>query len=226
MVVEENNSAWADSDSEESSSGTSSSSESKDEVQCLMADDTDEVFDFSNLEFTREDLFTALNDMVQEYKNHSQSFKEVKAERESCATKGELVSSSDQQATLWNLATENDELRSRSEEILNENQQLDGIISSCTRSSASMDKLHGAMKPSGDKTGLGYDSNDSSIAETSCNPNLERTKFKTMNFVKYSAGQPEKAQSGETKITAKPPIWKRRFCGLGILLLRSLGRAG
>ncbi|KZV35919.1 hypothetical protein F511_34694 [Dorcoceras hygrometricum] len=29
-----------------------------------MADDTDEVFNFSNLEFTREDLVTALNDMV------------------------------------------------------------------------------------------------------------------------------------------------------------------
>ncbi|KZV17653.1 hypothetical protein F511_25424 [Dorcoceras hygrometricum] len=72
MVAEANRSAWADSDSEESSSGTSSSSESEDEVQCLMADDTDEVFDFSNLEFTREDLVTTLNDMVQEYKKLSQ----------------------------------------------------------------------------------------------------------------------------------------------------------
>ncbi|KZV43997.1 hypothetical protein F511_26513 [Dorcoceras hygrometricum] len=52
MVSEENKSTWADSDTEESSSGTSSSSESEDEVQCLMADDTDEVFSFSNLEFT------------------------------------------------------------------------------------------------------------------------------------------------------------------------------
>ncbi|KZV31155.1 hypothetical protein F511_24142 [Dorcoceras hygrometricum] len=42
MVAEENKSAWADSDSEESSFGTSSSSEIEDEVQCLMADDTEE----------------------------------------------------------------------------------------------------------------------------------------------------------------------------------------
>ncbi|KZV42388.1 hypothetical protein F511_23846 [Dorcoceras hygrometricum] len=79
-------SAWADSDSEESSSGASSSSDSEDEVQCLMADDTEEVFNFSNPEFTREDLVTALNEMVLEHKKLSQSFKEFKAEEESCAT--------------------------------------------------------------------------------------------------------------------------------------------
>ncbi|KZV38963.1 GDSL esterase/lipase [Dorcoceras hygrometricum] len=53
MVAEENKSAWADSDSEESSSRTSSSSEGEDEVLCLVADDTEEVFDFSSWEFTR-----------------------------------------------------------------------------------------------------------------------------------------------------------------------------
>ncbi|KZV38410.1 hypothetical protein F511_22909 [Dorcoceras hygrometricum] len=63
MVAEENKSSWADTDSEKSSSGTSSSSDSENEVRCLMADDTDEVFNFSNTEFTREDLVTALNDM-------------------------------------------------------------------------------------------------------------------------------------------------------------------
>ncbi|KZV38412.1 hypothetical protein F511_22911 [Dorcoceras hygrometricum] len=56
MVAKENKSAWADSDSDESSSEDSSSSDSEDELQCLMADDTEEVFDFSNPEFTREDL--------------------------------------------------------------------------------------------------------------------------------------------------------------------------
>ncbi|KZV16692.1 hypothetical protein F511_20613 [Dorcoceras hygrometricum] len=109
MVAEENKSAWADSDSEESSSGTSSSSESEYEVQCLMADDTDEVFDFANLEFAREDLVTALNDMVQEYKKLSQSFEEVKAEKERCANKAELVSSSNIQAALSKIESENEE---------------------------------------------------------------------------------------------------------------------
>ncbi|KZV35878.1 hypothetical protein F511_16329 [Dorcoceras hygrometricum] len=40
----------------------------------------DEVFDFSNTEFTWEDLITALNEMVHEYKKLSQTFEEVKAE--------------------------------------------------------------------------------------------------------------------------------------------------
>ncbi|KZV52675.1 hypothetical protein F511_21055, partial [Dorcoceras hygrometricum] len=152
---EENKSVWADLDSEESSSGTSSSSESKDEVQCLMANDTDELFDFSNLEFTREDLVTTLNDMVQEYKKLSKTLEEVKAKRESYTTKAELVRSSDMQAALSKLETENEELKSRSQEMLNENKRLAGIIKPWTRSSASLDKLHGAMKPTGDKSGLG-----------------------------------------------------------------------
>ncbi|KZV22817.1 spindle pole body component 110-like [Dorcoceras hygrometricum] len=153
--------------------------------------------------------------MVQEYKKLSQSFEEVKAEKESCSHKAELVSSSEMQAALSMLATENDDLRSRSEEMLNENQRLAGIISSWTRSSTSLDKLHGAMKPSGDKTELDYDGSDSSIAETSYNPQLSRTKLQTMNFVKSSTGQPVEAQFVEEKITAKPPIWQGRFCGLG-----------
>ncbi|KZV44196.1 hypothetical protein F511_43650 [Dorcoceras hygrometricum] len=47
-----------------------------------MADQTsdDEVFDFSNVEFTQEDLVSALNDMVKEYRKLSQSFEEAKAE--------------------------------------------------------------------------------------------------------------------------------------------------
>ncbi|KZV18817.1 acyl-CoA dehydrogenase-related protein [Dorcoceras hygrometricum] len=105
-------------------------SESEDDIQCLMTDDTEEVFDFSNLEFTREDLVTILNDMVQEYKKLSESFKEVKVEKKSCATKVELVSSSEMQAVLSKLSTENDELRSRSQEMLNENLRLSDILSS------------------------------------------------------------------------------------------------
>ncbi|KZV54208.1 hypothetical protein F511_13841 [Dorcoceras hygrometricum] len=202
MVVEEKKSSWADTDSEESSSWTSSSSESEYEVQCLMADDTNEVFDFSNLEFTLEDLVTALNDMVQEYKKLSQSFEEVKAEKESCANKAELVSSSEMQAALSKLATENDELKSRSQEMLNENQRLAEIISSWIKSSASLDKLQGAMKPSGDRFSLGYCSNDGNKAETSCTPQLDRTKFQTMKFVRYSAGQPVESQYDEKKVIA------------------------
>ncbi|KZV19148.1 hypothetical protein F511_10039 [Dorcoceras hygrometricum] len=193
MVAEENKSAWADSDSEESSSGTSSSSESEDEVQCLMADDTEEVFDFYSPEFTREDIVTALK-MVLEYTKLSQSFEEVKAERESCAKNTELVSSRDMKAALSKLETENENLRSRS--------------------SASLQKLHGATKPSGDKIGLGYNSDEDSTAKTSSTPRLERTKSKTMNFVRSRTEQLSEEKSDKDKIAAQPPIWKGRFCGL------------
>ncbi|KZV22783.1 hypothetical protein F511_15528 [Dorcoceras hygrometricum] len=99
--------------------------------------------------------------------------------------------------------------------MLNENQRLADIISFWTRSSASLDNLHGAMKPFGDRSGLGYGSNDSNNAETSCTPQLDRTKLQTMNFVRSSTGQPGEAQYDESTIAAKPPIWQGRYCGLG-----------
>ncbi|KZV28716.1 hypothetical protein F511_30250 [Dorcoceras hygrometricum] len=68
LVAEESTKSWADSDSESSSSSSSSSYSEQEEVHCLMADQTsdDEVFDFSNVEFTRDDLVQALNNMVHE----------------------------------------------------------------------------------------------------------------------------------------------------------------
>ncbi|KZV26453.1 hypothetical protein F511_36771 [Dorcoceras hygrometricum] len=126
--------------------------------------------------------------MVHEYNKLSQSFEEVKAEKESHATKVELVSSSKMQTALSKLSTENDELRIRSQDMLNENQRLADIISSWTKSSTSLQKLQGAMKPSGDKSGLGYGIDESSMTETSTHPNLDRTKLHTMSFVKSCTG--------------------------------------
>ncbi|KZV38615.1 hypothetical protein F511_01167 [Dorcoceras hygrometricum] len=78
--------------------------------------------DPGGLEFTREDLVTALNEMVLEYKKLSQPFEEVKAKRGSYATNTELVSSKDMQPALSKLETENEKLRSRTEEMICENQ--------------------------------------------------------------------------------------------------------
>ncbi|KZV15707.1 metallopeptidase [Dorcoceras hygrometricum] len=153
--------------------------------------------------------------MVLEYKKLSQSFELVKVERESCATNAELVGSRNIQAALSKLVTENEELRSKSKEMLNENQRLAGLISSWTRSSVSLQKLHGATKTSGDRTGFSYNSDEGSTSQTSSTPRLERTNFRTMNFVKSSTKQPEEAHSGEVKIAAETTIWKGRFCGLG-----------
>ncbi|KZV35626.1 hypothetical protein F511_19023 [Dorcoceras hygrometricum] len=84
LMAEESTKSWADTDSDSSSSSSSSSDSEQEEVHCLMADQTsdDEVFDFSNIEFTREDLVSALNDMVKEYRKLSHTFEEVKAEND------------------------------------------------------------------------------------------------------------------------------------------------
>ncbi|KZV19104.1 hypothetical protein F511_38025 [Dorcoceras hygrometricum] len=63
LVAEESNKNWENTDSDSSSSSSSSSDSEQEEVHCLMANQSsdDEVFDFSNTEFTRDDLITALN---------------------------------------------------------------------------------------------------------------------------------------------------------------------
>ncbi|KZV49711.1 hypothetical protein F511_30043 [Dorcoceras hygrometricum] len=122
LVAEESTKSWADTDSEYSSSSSSSSDSEQEEVHCFMADQTsdDEVFDFSNVEFTREDLVSALNDMVKEYRKLSHSFEEVKAENISLKSSS-IESSSDEledidslKIELSKLTTENDLLRNES----------------------------------------------------------------------------------------------------------------
>ncbi|KZV39392.1 mucin-2-like [Dorcoceras hygrometricum] len=78
LMAEESTKSWADTDSDSSSSSSSSSDSEQEEVHCLMADQTsdDEVFDFSNVEFTREDLVSALNDMVKDYRKLSHTFEQ------------------------------------------------------------------------------------------------------------------------------------------------------
>ncbi|KZV43747.1 acylamino-acid-releasing enzyme-like [Dorcoceras hygrometricum] len=97
---------------------------------------------------------------------------------------------------------------------MNENQCLAEIISPWTKSSASLQKLHGAMKLSGNKIGLGYESDESNIAETSTHPKLDRPKLQTMNFVKFSLGQ-----SDESQTAAKPQNCQGRYCGVGYTAL-------
>ncbi|KZV26282.1 hypothetical protein F511_38711 [Dorcoceras hygrometricum] len=79
LMAEESTKSWADNDSDSSSSSSSSSESEQEEVHCLMANQTsdDEVFDFSNIEFTREDLVSALNDMVKEYMKLSQTMIQI-----------------------------------------------------------------------------------------------------------------------------------------------------
>ncbi|KZV36925.1 hypothetical protein F511_16620 [Dorcoceras hygrometricum] len=124
----------------------------------------DEVFDFSNTEFTREDLINALNEMVHEYRKPSQTFKEIKAEN-GCLKNSSIESSTAQLEDTDILQTE----LTPGQSIL-----------------FPWVKLHEAQKPLNDKSGLGFSVGESSSGETSTQLNLAYDKFKKMNFVKAS----------------------------------------
>ncbi|KZV57205.1 hypothetical protein F511_40840 [Dorcoceras hygrometricum] len=164
LVAEESNKNWADIDTDSSSSISSSSDSEQEEVHCLMANQTseDEVFDFSNTEFTREDLFTTLIKMVHEYRKLSQTFEEVKAENVDLKNSSveprsvQLGKTDNLQIELSKLNTENESLRIRSSELESEIEKLILIMSSWTQSSVSLDKLCEIQKPADDRTGLGF----------------------------------------------------------------------
>ncbi|KZV17498.1 hypothetical protein F511_40555 [Dorcoceras hygrometricum] len=192
LVAEESTKSWADSDSESSSSSSSSSDSEQEEVHCLMADQTsdDQVFDFSYIEFTREDLVTALNDMVREYRKLSHSFEEAKAENMSLKSSS-IESSSDEledierlKTELSKLTDENDVLKNETSELKAEIKILKQVVSAWNRSSRSLHKLNESKKLANDKSGLGFNSSEFSEGETSTQSQQAYDKFNKMSFVK------------------------------------------
>ncbi|KZV30772.1 hypothetical protein F511_40698 [Dorcoceras hygrometricum] len=192
LVEEEINKSWSDSDSDSSSSSSSSSDSEQEEVHCLMANQSsdDEVLYLSNTKFTREDLITALNQMVHEYKKLSHTFEEVKAENIDLKNSSmeprtvQLGETDSLQIELSKLKTENESLRLRSCELESEIENLNLIMSSWTLSSVSLYKPCETQKPANDRTGLGFNAGESSSVETCTQSNLAYDKFKKMNFVK------------------------------------------
>ncbi|KZV32682.1 hypothetical protein F511_26695 [Dorcoceras hygrometricum] len=192
LVAEESTKSWADSDSESSSSSSSSSDSEQEEVHCLMADqmDDDEVFDFSNVEFKREDLVQALNDMVHEYKTLSHTFEEIKAENASLknssaeSSSDELEDADSLNTELSKLRIENELLRSESSELKAEVEKLTNEMSSWTQSARAFHKLQEIQKSAHDRTGLGFSNSESSEGETSTKSQPVYDKFNKMGFVK------------------------------------------
>ncbi|KZV38682.1 hypothetical protein F511_34423 [Dorcoceras hygrometricum] len=192
LVAEESTKNWVDTDSESSSISSSSSDSEQEEVHCFMADQTsdDEVFNFSNVEFTREDLVSALNDMVKEYRKLSHSFEEVKAENISLKSSS-IESSSDEledidrlKIEFRKLTAENDFLRNESSELKAEVEKLTKEMSSWNQSARALHKLHEIQKSVHDRTGFGFNSSDSSEGETSTQSQPAYDKFNKMSFVK------------------------------------------
>ncbi|KZV21196.1 hypothetical protein F511_27602 [Dorcoceras hygrometricum] len=193
LMAEESTKSWEDTDSDAYSSSSSSSSDSEqEEVHCLMAYQAsdDEVFDFSNIEFTREDLVQALNDMVHEYKSLSHTFEEIKAENASLKNSSEESSSDELEDTdslkieLSKLKIENDLLRNEASELKAEVEKFTKEMSSWTQSARAFHKLQEIQKSVHDRTGLGFSSSESSEGETSTQSQPAYDKFNKMSFVK------------------------------------------
>ncbi|KZV35412.1 dystroglycan-like [Dorcoceras hygrometricum] len=188
-----NTKSWADSDSETSSTSSSSSDSEQEEVHCFMADQTDddEVFDFANSEFTREDLVQALNDMVHEYKTLSHTFEEIKAENASLKNSSAESSSDELEDTdslnteLSRLKIEIDLLRNEASELKAEVDKLTEEMSSWNKANHSLYKLYESQKPLNDKTGVGFNY-DSSLGDTSTQSQPVHDKLHKRIFV--SAG--------------------------------------
>ncbi|KZV47141.1 hypothetical protein F511_32825 [Dorcoceras hygrometricum] len=194
LMAEESTKSWADTDSESSSSSSSSSDSEQEEVHCLMADQTldDEVFDFSNIEFTREDLVQALNYMVHEYKTLSHTFEEIKAENASLknssaeSSSDELEDTDSLKTVLSKLRIENELLRSESCELKAEVEKLTKEMSSWTQSARAFHKLQEIQKSAHDRTVLVFSNSESSEGETSTQSQPAYDKFNKMSFVKVN----------------------------------------
>ncbi|XP_075473884.1 uncharacterized protein LOC142504931 [Primulina tabacum] len=186
LVAEEDKGQWADSESEKSISKESSSESEDEKVECLMAkedqESTDEVvFDFNSDEFTRDDLVTALHDMVNEFKRLSQQFNEATTEKQNLGNKLSFSSCSQQKEVnglkvkLSLLTAENDDLRRLFHATLKENKRLINTINIWNKSSVSLNEMHEMQKPAGDKTGIGYSINECSTSGVSKKRNLEKS---------------------------------------------------
>ncbi|KZV51669.1 microtubule-associated protein 70-4 [Dorcoceras hygrometricum] len=106
--------------------------------------------------------------MVHEYRKLSQTFEEIKAEN-GCLKNSSVESSTAHledtdslQTDLSKLKIENDILRTQSCELSYENERLSQVMSSWTKSSVSLGKLHETQKPLNDKSGLGFNVGESS----------------------------------------------------------------
>ncbi|KZV52939.1 hypothetical protein F511_35424 [Dorcoceras hygrometricum] len=148
---------------------------------------------FDKKPYVKRGYHNALNDeMIHEYKKLSQTFKDVKAENECLKDNSDGTShlqldySDSLKIELSKMKTEIESLISKSNELTSENDKLNQVMSSWTKSSISLGKLHDVQKPFNDRTGLGFSSGESSSSDTSTKSDLANEKLKKMTFVKSS----------------------------------------
>ncbi|KZV40640.1 hypothetical protein F511_18582 [Dorcoceras hygrometricum] len=166
--------------------------------------------------------------MVHEYKKLSQKFKDVKAENKYMKDKSgdsscsHFDNSDSLETELSKLKTENESLRIKYNELTSENDRLNQVMSSWTKSSVSLGKLHDDLKPFNDKTGLGFRTSESSSSDILTQSDLVNDKLKNMSFVKASVihdtlesvkydDQKAKQGIGYTQHENSKPSWLKKL---------------
>ncbi|XP_073129611.1 uncharacterized protein [Henckelia pumila] len=197
LVADEGKNKWAEIESDSTDTDSLSKENEEERVQCLMAnsiykEDETEVFEFNSSDFTQEEVIQALNEMVTEYKKLSIPFEESKTEK-ACLIDTSRESSCLQQKELDGLrtklnllATENDNMKRVFQATLFENQKLLKTINAWNKASVSLDKIHENQKQAGDKTGLGYGSNECTGSKENTQPYSSGNNPNEMRFVRSS----------------------------------------
>ncbi|XP_073137970.1 uncharacterized protein [Henckelia pumila] len=196
LAAKDNKTKWAETDSDsEESNGSSSSSDDEKEVKCLMANDhelpstSEQVFDFSSEEFTREELIKALHDMANKYHQLSLAFDEVRAKQKDLQDNSTELSW-EQSVEINCLETDIDVLRTKNEQLkidiknlTTKKHNMDEIIRSWNKSSSLLTEMNDSQRPLQDKTGLGF-GKTVETGESSTLPILNMCKGKYINFVR------------------------------------------
>ncbi|KZV21225.1 hypothetical protein F511_20464 [Dorcoceras hygrometricum] len=110
--------------------------------------------------------------------------------------------------------TENELLRNESSELKAENERLNKVMSSWTKSLVSLKKLHESQKPINDKSSLGFNVSESSSGETSTQSQLVYDKFKRMSFAKASVIH-DPCESVRYHDQISEPLHKKGKAGIG-----------
>ncbi|XP_073138422.1 uncharacterized protein [Henckelia pumila] len=140
LVVKDSKAKWAETDSDsEGSNYSSSSNDDEEEVKCLMANvrelpsTSEQVFDFSSEEFTREELIKELHDMANEYHQLSLEFDEFRSKQK------DLQDSSTK--PTWEQSVEINCLETDIAVLRTKNEQLKINIMNLTTEKQCMDEL-------------------------------------------------------------------------------------
>ncbi|KZV18693.1 hypothetical protein F511_14203 [Dorcoceras hygrometricum] len=143
--------------------------------------------------------------MVKEYRKISHTFEKVKAENADFknssvepSTVG-IGEADSLQIKLNKMMTENELLRNESSELKAENERLNDVMSSWTKSSVSLNKLQESQKPVNDKSGLGFNVSEISSGETSTQSQLISEMLNKKGKVGIGYDRPESSKSGWLK---------------------------